>query len=64
LQVYEPDWSTVKCENRELAIVTRRDILERCADTDILLVPAHFSGETAGHVVTQGDRFGFKFLGA
>ena len=62
LQVYEPDWSTVKCEDRALAIVTRRKLLEDCADTQKLLIPAHFSGNTAGHVVSRGDGFGFRFL--
>lgn len=64
LQVYEPDWSTVKCEDRQQAIVTRRQILEHCAETNTLLVPAHFSGQTAGHVITHGDGFGFRFLEA
>lgn len=63
LQVYEPDWSTVKCEDRARAIVSRRKILEDCADTRTLLIPAHFSGQTAGHVMTRGDSFGFEFLG-
>lgn len=64
LQVYEPNWSTVKCEDRDLAIVTRREILERSADTDTLLIPAHFSGPTAGHVISRGDGFGYRFLGS
>ena len=62
LQVYEPDWSTVKCSDRELAIVSRRKILESCADTDTLLIPAHFSGPTAGRVQTAGNEFAFRFI--
>lgn len=62
LQVYEPDWSTIKCSDRELAIVTRRKIIESCADTDILLIPAHFSGATAGNVVSAGNEFAFRFI--
>lgn len=62
LQVFEPDWSTVKCEDRALAILSRRNILETCADTDTLLIPAHFPGHTAGHVITKGDKFSFRYL--
>ncbi|MBT5457838.1 MAG: MBL fold metallo-hydrolase [Rhodospirillaceae bacterium] len=62
LQVFEPDWSTVKCEDRALAITSRREILERCVDTDTLLIPAHFPGTTAGHVIARGDNYAFRYL--
>ena len=37
-------------------------VLDAVADTDTLVIPAHFPGPTAGHVVTNGDNFRFQFL--
>ena len=37
-------------------------VLDAVADTDTLVMPAHFPGPTAGHVVAAGDNYRFRFL--
>lgn len=49
------DWDPV------LGRATRRALLERCADTDTLLLTGHFPAPTAGHVISVGDAFAFSF---
>jgi glyoxylase-like metal-dependent hydrolase (beta-lactamase superfamily II) len=63
LQVFEPAWSTIRCTDADQAVTSRRAILERIVDTDTLLIPAHFPGPTAGHVIARGDEFSFRYLG-
>ena len=62
LQVYEPGWSSIHCSDRDASAATRLRINQQLADTDTLLIPAHFPGTTAGHVIRAGEGFGFKFI--
>lgn len=59
IQVPEPLWSSGFCTDRVQSGLTRKSFLERHADTDALIVPAHFAGETAGRV--RSDRAAFRF---
>ncbi len=36
---------------------TRQDIVERCADTDTVVLAAHFADPVAARVVTNGERW-------
>ena len=62
LQCIEPDWSSCFCWDADQSAFTRRKVLESVADTDTVVMPAHFPGPTAGHVVGDGERWRFKFL--
>ena len=62
VQCLEPDWSTCFCWDPRASARTRRRILEGAADSDVLVVPAHFPDSTAGHVRSAGDGFRFHFL--
>ena len=65
LQLVRPDWSCRACEDPVQSAITRTAMLERVADTDTLLCPAHFSSPTMGHVVSAGDDgFRFRFVGS
>jgi len=59
-QIIFPEWNSGFCEDPEQARATRRAVLERLADTDTQMIPAHFVDPGRGHIVTGGDRFGFK----
>ena len=63
VQCLEPDWSTRFCWDPQASARTRRGLLEAVADSDVLVVPAHFPGSTAGHVRPAGDGFRFHFVG-
>ena len=64
VQCLEPDWSTRFCWDPAASARSRRRVLDEVAEIDVLVVPAHFPGATAGHVVPAGDGFRFKFLEA
>lgn len=48
LQVWNPGWNSIFCEDAAQARASRRAVLERAADLEAILVPAHFAGQ---HVV-------------
>lgn len=61
LQMAHPELSIAADFDRAQAIRTRRDILERYADTATVLLTAHFPTPTAGRIVHHGDNFRFSF---
>jgi|SRR3990170_4990016 len=61
LQCVEPDWSTYICTDPAQARATRRAFLDRHAESDTLIFPAHFPTPTAGRIVRAGATWGFAF---
>jgi hypothetical protein len=61
LQCAEPDWSSCFCVDPEASRRTRRIFLERHADTDTLILPAHFPTPGGGRVVRAGSAYRFVF---
>lgn len=60
LQLKRPDWSSMACEDKALSAATRRGLIERYADTDTLMAPAHFPAPSVCRFVRDGDAFGFE----
>ena len=64
LQLLRPEWSCRACEDPAQSARTRQAMLERVADTDTLLCPAHFASPTMGHVISRpGGGYGYRFIG-
>ncbi len=63
VQLIRPDWSSRACEDPVQSAATRRALLERIADTDTLIAPAHFPAPSIGHVRSRGEAFDYRFLG-
>jgi glyoxylase-like metal-dependent hydrolase (beta-lactamase superfamily II) len=61
IQVYAPEWNSRFCEDPQAARASRRRVLEHCAETGALLLPAHFGAPHAGHVRAAGDGFRLEF---
>jgi glyoxylase-like metal-dependent hydrolase (beta-lactamase superfamily II) len=61
VQCAEPDWSSCFCVDPDASRRTRRAFLERYADTETLVLPAHFPTPGGGHVVRAGDSYRFVF---
>ncbi len=57
----EPDWHPVSDDDPTLARATRHLFLDQNAETDTLILTAHFPSPSVGHVVAQGDAFRFDF---
>jgi glyoxylase-like metal-dependent hydrolase (beta-lactamase superfamily II) len=61
IQCAEPQWNSCFCVDAEQAHATRRAFLERHADTDTLVMTAHFRTPGAGRIVRHGTAWRFAF---
>jgi glyoxylase-like metal-dependent hydrolase (beta-lactamase superfamily II) len=57
LQLRQPELSPKFDTDPELAATTRRQLLERCCDTDTLFCSAHFPSPTIGKIRRKGNAF-------
>ena len=60
IQLIRPEWSSRACEDPHMSAVSRTKMLERVADTNTLLCPAHFGSPTMGHVISYPNG-GFRY---
>ena len=65
LQVPESQWSSIFCEDPVLSRKTRSAFVDRHAETDTMILPAHFAGVGGGHIIGGGPdgKAMFKFAG-
>ena len=61
IQCAYPDWSSGFCTDAKLSRKTRRGFLEKYADTDVTVAPAHFAAPTFGRIESRGTAFHFRF---
>ncbi len=57
VQIENPHWSSNFCADPVQSAVSRRALIERLADTDTILLPAHFATPTAVTIVSEGEGF-------
>lgn len=62
VQVRHPEWSTCFCWDLEMSSATRKKYVDGFTDSGTLILPAHFAGNSAGHIVRAGDTSAFNFL--
>ena len=60
IQLVRPEWASRACEDRPLSRQTRCAFIERYADTNTLIAPAHFASPSLGYIVHQNDHFGYR----
>ena len=60
VQIERPEWSSNFDEDPSEARQTRLDLLQRLANTSIILLGAHFAGPTALTIISDGDGYGYK----
>ena len=61
VQCAEPDWSSCFCVDADHSRRTRIAFLAEHADSETLILPAHFPTPTAGRVVSDGNTWHFQF---
>lgn len=61
LQLAFPEWSPRVDWDRALSARTRRGFLERHADSDVIVMTAHFPQPSMGQVLSTGDAFRFRY---
>ena len=57
VQLAQPDWSSAFCSDPDQARITRKAMLEELADSDRLLIPAHFPAPGWCRVKRDGDAY-------
>lgn len=62
LQIARPSLNTPFDHDPARAIAVRRALLEACADTDRIVLPAHFEGCSAGSIHRDGDDYRMEAL--
>jgi glyoxylase-like metal-dependent hydrolase (beta-lactamase superfamily II) len=61
VQCAEPDWTASSDLDPALARATRRRFLETHAETDCLVLTAHFPSPSVGHIRRAGNAFRFAY---
>ena len=56
-QIAYPEWGAVSDFDRDQARASRTELVERCADTDTLVIGTHFADPVAGHIQRDGATF-------
>jgi glyoxylase-like metal-dependent hydrolase (beta-lactamase superfamily II) len=62
IQILHPEWGTAGDRDPKTAERTRRNLIEKCTDSDILLLTGHFPAPSVGHLVTVGGMPQFRFV--
>jgi glyoxylase-like metal-dependent hydrolase (beta-lactamase superfamily II) len=62
LQIYAPHWNTQFCQDPQQARVTRRAVLQYCADSESLLLPTHFGAPHVARVSARDGEFAAAFV--
>jgi glyoxylase-like metal-dependent hydrolase (beta-lactamase superfamily II) len=57
VQIFHPDWNSFACVDGLAARKSRRKVLEDCAGSGALLMPAHFGAPFVCHVDERSGRF-------
>jgi glyoxylase-like metal-dependent hydrolase (beta-lactamase superfamily II) len=60
-QIAEPHWTSRACWNRDMAVKTRHEFVQRYADTATLILGTHFAPPTALHIVSHGDTLRVRY---
>ena len=60
IQVARPAWSAKFCVDGVASAATREIFIETYANSDVLIMPAHFPGPTCGHIIGTGGGTRFR----
>ena len=60
IQVARPEWNSRFCVDPDASRATRRKFVDDHADTDALILAAHFASPTVGRIVGNGARCRFQ----
>ena len=63
-QIEQPNWASAFDEDPDQARLTRRALLEELADTDTIMLPAHFPAPSAVRILSETDGFFYSAVAA
>ncbi|MBK18569.1 MAG: MBL fold metallo-hydrolase [Rhodospirillaceae bacterium] len=56
IQIAYPEWNSRFCVDADMSRASRTKFVHKHADTDTLLLPAHFASPTMGRIESNGER--------
>ncbi len=59
-QITHPDWENISDTLSDMAKQCRKDLISNYANTPMLIIGSHFSQPTAGHIVSEDNRYRFQ----
>jgi glyoxylase-like metal-dependent hydrolase (beta-lactamase superfamily II) len=62
IQLARPDWYCAADIDPALSSQTRRGLIDKYADTALVLLSGHFAGATAGRIVSRAGAIRFDFI--
>lgn len=62
IQCAYPSWNSRFCYDPVQSRSSRETFVDRHADTDMIVLAAHFAAPTAGRIISNGDRCRFDFM--
>jgi len=63
LQILQPKFEIYASVDKKLSTRTRQTFLENYSDTNVRVVPNHFTIAEGGHIASRGDKFSFQPAG-
>ena len=62
IQIAYPEWNSRFCVDPDQSRASRKKFVDRHADRDTLILPAHFASPAAGRIVGNGERCKFQVI--
>ena len=62
IQIAYPEWNSRFCVDPDQSRASRKKFVDRHADQDTLILPAHFASPAAGRIVANGERCKFQVI--
>ncbi len=64
VQIEQPEWASAFDEDPDQARITRRALLEELADSDTIMLPAHFAAPSAVRILSEAGGFFYATVAA
>ena len=62
IQIAYPEWNSRYCVDPDQSRASRKKFVDRHADRDTLILPAHFASPTVGRIVANGERCKYQVI--
>jgi hypothetical protein len=62
VQLANPELSSRFCQNALISCETRAKLIDTYAETQVIVIPAHFPTPTAGRIERNGDAFHYNII--
>jgi glyoxylase-like metal-dependent hydrolase (beta-lactamase superfamily II) len=61
-EIYQPELTSMFCEFPAASLLSRRQLLDRAAESGAIYFSSHFSGTSAGRIKRRGSNYEWRYL--